>query len=580
MAFDYIEKEADVLVIGGGLAGLWAAIRARDFAKKVVLAEKGKVARSGVSIFCHSTVAPIPPGKHEEWLEEQVERSTNLADQGLVEIFLRECGDRIKEMISWGVEFERNADGSLKTEGVRGQKRTASSLYAGRQMMEKMREEALKRGVVFEERAMITDLLTSDGNLPTKGRVIGAVGLNTRTADFLVYHAKEVVLATGSMSTRTNVHYANGLSGDGQALAFRAGAEMVNMELAVSHSFGIWNRKFATGGQQQFLMNNARIVNRVGERIMERYKAEAKVNNPEYDGHIDFGDICRAIAIENLEGRGPCYFDLSGWSQENVEKMRKVLPTTMAAFENLGIDIRKQLIESTPITTTYCTSHWAGLRVNHDFETTIPGLYAAGSTVFAGGGVSPQGFCNVSGYRAGESAARKALSLSGEPSVKRQVEELRKSLFAWTVKEGGMTLNDLYLNLNKSLVSYGAGFFKHEKRIKSTLAELDRMAKEDLPRAWAKNAHDLVKIVQFKNILTVLEIIYTSSLERKESRIGHYREEYPYRDDLNWLKWIIARNDGQGGISLRLEPVPFEKYPLKPVNLSRIPSATKYSIKE
>lgn len=574
-----IEKEAEVLVIGGGLAGLWSAIRARDFAKKVILLEKGKVARSGVSVFCHTTGAPVPPGQRKEWLEEQAERSSYLADQKLVDIFLRENGDRIKEMASWGVEFEKNPDGSLKTEAVRGQKKTRSALYSGRQMMEKMREEALRRGVEFEERIMAADLLTSDGKLPTGGRAAGAIGINTRTADLAVFRAKAVVLATGSMSTRMNIHYSNGISGDGHAIAFRAGAEMVNMELAVSQSFGIWNRRFATGGQQQFLMNNARIVNRLGERIMERYTAAAKVNNPEFDGHTEFGDICRAIAIENLEGRGPCYFDLSGWSQENVDKISKVLPITMAAFKDFGIDVRKEKIESTPLTATYCTSHQAGLRITPRFETTVPGLYASGTTAFVGGGVSPQGFCNVSGHRAGEGAARSALDTKSVAIREEQVENLNKVVLGWLSNRSGASPDSLHINLNKALVPYGASFFKQERRMRETLKEVERMEKEDLPRAQAADAHDLVKLNELRNRLLVLKIIYICALERKESRFGHYREEYPYRDDFNWLKWIVANNDGKGGVSLHVEPVPFKTYPVKPPPPARMPSNTSYKLK-
>lgn len=579
MTKSYISKEADVLIVGGGLAGLWAAIRARDFAKKVIVAEKGKVARSGVSIFCHTTFAPIPPGQYESYLEELAERSTYLGDQRLMEIFLREIGDRIKDMISWGVEFEKNPDGSLKTEAVRGQKVTRSALYTGRQMMMKMREEALRRGVEFEERVMITDLITSDGISPTEGEIAGAVGLNTRTAGFIVYNAPSVVLSTGAMSTKTNILYTNGLSGDGHAMAFRAGAEIVNMEQSVGQTFGVWNRKFATGGQQQFLMNNARIVNLLGERIMERYSSQARANNPEFDGHIEFGDICRAMAIENMEGRGPCYFDLRGWSQENVEKMKKVLPVTMAAFEDAGIDVRKQLIESTPTTATYCASQQAGLRITPEFEGTIPGLFACGVTAFVGNGLSPQGFCNVSGYRAGEYAAKRALGKAPPQLSEEQAKNLREKALGWMKNEAGPEPESLFKALNNLVVPYETSFFKQEKRIEHTLKELKKLEKEELSRSCARDAHELIKLHEFRNALTVLKMIFTSSLERKESRFGHYREEYPYRDDLNWLKWIVAKNDGSGEVSIRTEPVPFESFPMRPEKLARIPSNTQYTIK-
>lgn len=579
MPKDYILKEADVLVVGGGLAGLWAAIRARDFSREVVVIEKGKIARSGTSIFCHTTYAPLPASEYGSYLKEQVDRSTCLGDQRLMEVFLREISDRIKDMISWGVEFERNPDGSLRTEAVRGQKVTRSALYTGRQMMMKMREEALRRGIKFEERVMITDIITSDGTLPTKGRVTGAIGLNTRTAELIVFSAPGIVLSTGPMSTRTNILYSNGLSGDGHAIAFRTGAEILNIELCVSQTFGIWNRSISAGGQQQFLMNNARIVNRLGERIMERYRAEARANNPEFEGHVEFGDICRAIAIENMEGRGPCYFDLRGWSRDNIEKMRKVLPATMSAFEDAGIDVSKHLLESTPVTATYCTSHQAGLRVNTEFETTIPGLFAAGVTAFAGAGVSPQGFCNVSGYRAGEYAARRAQGVGRVSPDRLQAELLGEKALAWMNNKSGPTPDSLYSELNNLMVSYKASFFKQERRVKDTLKALERLEKEELPGASARDAHDLIKLNEFRNALMVLKLIYTASLERKESRFGHFREEHPYRDDINWLKWTVAKNDGAGGISLRTEPVPFDSYPVKPDKLSKIPSVTPYVIK-
>lgn len=363
-------------------------------------------------------------------------------------------------------------------------------------------------------------------------------------------------------------------------MAFRAGAKLINMEMGVSQAFGIWNRKFATGGQQQFLMNNAKIVNRLGDRVMERYMSVAKANNPEFDGHVEFGDICRVIAIENLEGRGPCYFDLSGWSEENVEKMWKVLPATMTAFKNDGIDIRRDKLESTPMTATYSSNQQAGLKVTPDFATTVPGLYAAGVNVFAGAGIPPQGFCNISGYRAGENAARRASEVKSQPLVKKQVENLKEKMFVWLEQKSGHTPDSLFITLNRMLVPYGVSFFKNKKRITATLNGLEKLEKEELPGAFASDAHELVKLHEMRNILTVLKVIFSSALERKESRFGHYREEYPYRDDVNWLKWTVARNDGKGGISISIEPVPLENYPVKPQQQSVIPSNTKYVVKE
>ena len=340
--------ETEILVIGGGLAGLWASIRAKDFAEKVTLVDKAKVGRSGASVFCHSTIGPAPEDKFAEWKKEFVERGKYLIDQQWIDILLQENSERLRDMERWGVAFEKDEKGELKTEAVRGQKITRTVLYEGRQMLGKVREEASRRGVEIVDRVMITDLLTSDGNYPTGGHIVGAVGLQTRTGEFLVFRCKAAVVSAGGISHKLHQSYVDNVTGDGQAMAFRAGAEMGNMELSATSRFGNWDRRFAAGGQQQFLMYGAKIVNRLGERFMEKYKSSAAVEDPEFEGHTDFAVLCKAMAIEILEGRGPVYFDLRDWPQENIDKMRKILPETMAAFDDAGIDLRKQLVEAPP----------------------------------------------------------------------------------------------------------------------------------------------------------------------------------------------------------------------------------------
>lgn len=574
----YQVQDAEVLVIGAGLAGLWAAIAARELVPHVILVDKGKVARSGASVFCHSTHAPLPEGQYDSWMSEVVDRSTYLANQDLVQIFLQENNKLIKRMIDWGVEFEREKDGSLKVEGIRGQKITSSALYSGRQMMERMREIALTKGVEFRERVMITDLLTSDGAYPTRGQAIGAVGLNTRSGEFMAFRSKAVIIATGHTGIKVNTTYSNGLCGDGLSIAFRAGAELAGMEFQ-SPNFGFWNRKFPTAGQQQFLMHQAKIVNRLGERFMERYMASAGLMNPEYDGQVEFGDICRAIAIENLEGRGPCYFDLRGWSQENIRKMYKVLPVTMKALDDSGIDVSRDLIESTPIFAGGIGSHnSSGLIIDNNFQSTVKGLLVAGISAFAGGGVSPQGFCNVSGYRAGLTAARLASESDFISPSASQIEQLQRESTGPLKRETDVNPDKMYLSLQKTLVPYGASFFKNENRIRAVLKGLESFSQE-LPHLSASDAHELIKANEFRNCLQVMNMLYTAAMERKESRFGHYREEYPYRDDREWLKWVILKSDGKDGILVRLERVPFDKYPLKPPVLRHIPSFTRYTLK-
>lgn len=550
---DVSVKEADVLVVGAGLAGLWAAIRAKDFAPRVVLVDKGKVSRSGASVFCHTTLAPVPEGEFPAWKEEFVERGGYLADEAWIDLVLRKNSQCLSDMETWGVSFVRDDKGKLRTEAIRGQKVTRCCLYTGRQMMEKMRQHALEKGVELVERVMVCELLTSDGRHPTAGGVAGALGLHTRTGEIVVFRSPAVVIAAGPISPKLHCLYIDNVTGDGRAMAFRAGAELAGMEFAPNPGFSVWDRRLSTGGQQQFLMHGARIVNRLGERIMEKYK-EAGVKNPEFEGNIEFGDVCRAMAIEILEGRGPVFFDMTGWSQDNIEKMRRVLPATMKAFEEAGIDLSRQPVESTPIIQSYASSSGSGIRIDARGESNIPGLYAAGASAMAGPNIVAQAFCNVTGYQAGEYAGKRGREGHSGQIDGGQVEKLKREILAPLARGQGISPDELYLMANQAVLPYASSLFKNEARIKETLEEIRKLLTEESPRLKAKDTHELVKANEGRNFLQLMELVQLSALERRESRFNHYREDYPYEDNENWLKWVIVKNNGRGGVEVRTEP--------------------------
>ncbi len=573
MTQNYVVKETDVLVVGGGLAGLWAAIRAKDMAPRVTLAEKGKVSRSGASVFCHSTRAPLPENQFDVWLKETVERSGYLADQKLAEIIILENNKRIRDMERWGVIFDRDEKGSLRAECVRGEKTVRSISFQGKQMMETMRNVALGKGVEFAERVMIIDLLTSDGQHPTKGHIVGAVGLHTRTGDVIIFKCGAVIISSGGTSAKVHCHYADNITGDGLAMAFRAGADMLNMEFAANPSFGNWERKFNTGGQQQFLMNGARIINRHGERFLTKYPAWARSEEPEFEGNVEFGDLCRAMAIELLEGRGPVYFDLRSWSQENIRKMRRVLPVTMAAFDAAGIDVSKQPIECTPMMVNYGMSTSAGIRVDVNFQSTVPGLFATGVCAMIGAGQKPQAVCNVTGYVSGEKSA--ALAGSNKMPSQEQVSKIAQRVLAPLQRGKGPLADEVYDRLNRIVMPYEISLFKEETRLRRALGTLRNIVAEQLPVVRARNPHELVKANEVRSYAQMLLLMLSGALERKESRFGHYREDYPYSDDINWLKWTVASSDENGEIKLETEPVVLPLY--RPEEPSRIPARIQFT---
>lgn len=567
--------DTDVLIIGGSSAGLWAAIRARDFSPRVTLVDKGIVASAGVSTFIHVVAAPLAEEDILPALREIVERSTYLTEQTRMEVLLREMGDRFRDMEKWGVPFERDSSGKIITAKRMGQKVTSCVFINGRPMMQTLREQALKRGVQFVERVIATDLLTSDGLQPTKGQVIGAVGLHTITGQPYRFRAKAVIMASGLVSGKLHIGYTDGVTGDGQAMAFRAGAELQSMEMITNPVFPIWERKFCTGGQGEYMNAGARVVNKSGEDIIPKYgpdKAKPFLTRIQ---------LCQAAAKEIIDGRGPVYFDMRHLTDGDMEIMRHVLPSAMKAFDEEGIDLQKQRVETTPIVPYVCGGGEGGIRVNLQSASTVPGLYAAGCASFTSGNHSyiigiAQSFGFVAGYRAGEAAGKRA-SAAGEVEIRaEQADGFIKEALAPLKRKSGPRPDKIYLSLNKVFIPYPFSFFKHETRIKTSLAEIARVQKEELPRVSARDVHDLVKANEARNYATLLELLFRCALERKDSRIGHYREEYPYRDDVDWLKWSIIRQE-RDGLALRFEPVPVEQYPVKLEKRARIDPPVKLS---
>ncbi|TDA67019.1 MAG: FAD-dependent oxidoreductase [Clostridia bacterium] len=560
----------DVLVVGGGLAGIMAAIGAKDFANEVILVEKGKVSRSGATVFTHGALGPASGDEKEVWVQELAEHSTYLCDQEWTEILVTEQRDRINDLASWGVPLQRSADGSFITESGRGQRQSKIVLYDGKKMMEVLRKHALQKGVNLVEKVAVVDLLTSDGRYPTEGRVTGAIGVNVQTGEIKVISCNAIVLATGMGSLKLHALNMDNVTGDGQAMAYRVGAELAGLEFAMAPTFSIWNRYFCTPSQSQFQSHGAKIVNSVGERIIEKYFPGQSEQS------LDFGTLCRMVAKETLEGRGPIYFDLREWSDAQIDKMRAVQPRTMKGFDRAGVDIKKQLIETTPMMTGYSASGEGGIRIGKNADTSVTGLYAAGVCALIAANISslmgvPQAFCSVAGYRAGENAGKLSTQFDGFEINTDQVELVVEHLAAPFRREVGLSPQAIWHKVHEVILPLERSFFKEEQKIKEVISLLQSIAAEDILNASVTDPHDLVKLLEVRNIVQLSELVYLSALERKESRLTHYRTDYPFRDNEQWLKWVVIRRR-DGGPEVSLEALPLSSYKFKPssttVNIS------------
>ncbi len=569
-ASDRDSIESEVLVVGGGMAACRAAIRAREMGADVIMIDKAYVSRSGATTFAHVMMAPPPKSDSEceAWYKEIVEDSEYLADQEWVQAVMKEHTARIRDLEEMGVEFEKTKDGEFNQTIARGQRVGRSIHFDGAKMLEALRAAAEKKGVRVMDRVMLTHLLTSDGRYPTDGRVIGATGLHTRKGRFMVFPAKAVVLGTGPFTSDLNFNYIDNCTGEGTAAAYEAGAELMEMEFGQHGTINYFAGKLKVIGQSKLQGQGTKIVNRLGERIMEKY-------DPKLKELTTLGLIAQAVTKEAMEGRGPCYFDMRHLTQEHIDHMRRVLPVLMRGFDNVGIDVRKQLLEAAPLCGIMASGSGAGIRVNTSSATRIPGLYACGNATKPPHGCSniaaiPQSYASLSGYRAGENAAIEARKLLLEKPRPEQLKELEAMDMAPLSRRLAINGSQVVHEAFRAIAKAPYGLFKSDARIRESLARVRDIKENLLPRVAARDAHGLVKATGARSVAQTIELMLLCALERTECRGPHYREDYPYRDDINWLKWVITRNVN-GKPHIEAVPVPFEKYPLKPLQRKRIP---------
>lgn len=555
----------DVLVVGGGLAGCWAALRAAELSPRVTLVDKGVVARAGTTVFCHDILAPMPESELDVWAKEIVEHAEYMSDERFVEVLLKEEGKRINEMRQWGVPFETDEQGNLFLSLGRGHKQSKVVLVDCRKMMEVMKQQVQARGAQIIERVMITNLLTSDGQLPTSGSVVGALGVHTQTGKSLVFKAKAVVLTTGVTSLKQHGAFADNVTGDAQAMAFRAGAQMADLEFGFSQKFGwIHDSYLRITSLMPYQTQGARIVNAKGERFMERYAPGRG------ERRATLGLLAQAAVKEIWEGRGPIYFDLRHFGREHLAQMKRILPLRYRPFEEGGLDPANDLIE-TRLVVMYlsrgpCMDLWG--------ETTVPGLFTGGICAHFPGGSEllsgcMLGVCSVFGYRAGERAARAYQHKEDDQVSPEQVDRLKAVTYAPSQREDGVSPRQLYNKLAARITRPENSVVKTEKMIQEFVKEIRSINQEEMPRLFAADVHELIRANELRNFVQLLEPTYMAALERKESRLSHYRADYPFRDDVNWLKWVALRQ-GPKGIEISHRPVPVETNKNRPAAPTKI----------
>lgn len=533
--------DSDVLIIGGGIAGLLAAIRAREFVEKVTLVEKAKASKSGCSPFAAGIFnARFPTDDEDSWLKEVVQAGDYLNDQHWVKLLSDKAFTLLQLMDDWGRKygltiFERDGSGNLVRRRSRGHVYTQHCLIHALPAMESLRRKALEVGVKVHERTMITHLIPDE-----EGRVAGALGFNYRTGQLRTFRALTTVLAAGGCGFKSIFMGHRNLTGDLQTAAYRQGVIFRNMEQCQSNTC---HKDFDIHGLNLFVNIGGKFLNRLGQEFMWGY-------NPRLGNRALLSELPLAFCQEVRAGRGPVYLDLTGASPSDQELCRDILPETFKTWDRAGVNPFFKKMEWVPA--FYGTlAESGGLAIDTKCRTSIENLFAAGDMTYfppfgAGIGGNALAFAAVSGYLAGEIAAQEKARFAGlcsQAQFAGRARECARELAAPLLRPKGIDPDTLIFQTQKLLFDYQVCYLKNKERLAAALENLlSLQARADALKA--ENLHQLVKAHEARNILVIAELFLRSSLFREESRGFHFREDFPAMDNKNWLKFVAVKNEG------------------------------------
>lgn len=534
----------DVLVIGSGGAGCRAAIESNRCGADVLIVSKGLSFKSGCTTLAEGGYNAAFGYVDEEdsieaHLKDTLKGGAYLNDIELAKILVKEAPDRLTELESFGAFFDRQDSGKLNQRPFGGQiyRRTCfQGDRTGHEMMMALKEEIIHQDIRTVEEVMITSLLEDD-----EGRIGGACGISLPTNNFLVFKAKSTILATGGGGWIYPVtSNATQKTGDGYALAWRSGADLLDMEQVQFHPTGMLYPKSRRGVlvTEAVRGEGGKLINSQGERFMKNYDDRGELATRDI--------VARAIYNEIIEGRGTehggVYLDVTHLPPQLIEDK---LETMLLQFRDVGVDIRKEPMEVAP------TAHhfMGGVRINTKCETTIPNLFAAGEVTGGVHGANRLGGnaladTQVFGRIAGESAAinsRRSKIILRHEQIDEEKEKINKIF-----KEGDYPPFKLKEELQETMWK-NVAIIRNKEGLKKALRHINELKIKfnnmRIPHISGFN-QDLLDALELRNMLLVSSLITKSALIREESRGAHFRSDYPQTRE-EWNKSIVMnRNKG------------------------------------
>jgi fumarate reductase (CoM/CoB) subunit A len=562
----------DVLVVGSGAAGTMAAIQAMSGADVLVVTKgpfpSGDSSKAGGALAVALGNAD-PRDTPQVHFMDVVKNGQGLSNQKVVRAWVNTIVEVIREMDRWGIDLVRK-DGKFEQKLRSGYTYPCTvhhHLATGKAVMACLGKKSREMGIKVLDHTIIGGLLRD------RKKVVGAWGLQCQTGQLLIIKAKSVVLATGGMGHlfpfTDNVRM---ITGEGYTSAFRAGAELIQMEFChfsrtYCYPANADSRSSAPLGK--LIGSGARLYNNLGERFMKRYYPN--IGDQQNDTEL----ITRAIGLEICEGRGGphggVYLDVSEVAAETLKT--DFAPLWDSAARD-GINLSHQPVELAPSPHDFL----GGIKIDETGSAGMPGLFAAGEADGGAHGASRLPGSALSealalGAISGRSAALYAKKIKQGALDGEQLRATEGNLKTVLSRQKGIKSSDLKKRIHKIAFRYlNAG--RNEAGLTTALKELERIEKQELPQisAWADDPKQMIALLQeaieADGQLELAKAIATAALHRKESRSGYfggfYRSDYPSQDDQNWLKNIVLKRKPDGTITIRSESPVTEDGPKQP----------------
>lgn len=545
----------DVLIAGGGIGGLVCAVELKEKNPDldVLIMEKqftgyGGKANKGGGVLQYFQLDKITP---MDFLKFHVnEIGCYLGDQDLMVKYVEMNHEMLDKMSSWGVVVPKNDDG---TYNVMPTGPFTAMICVDLDLCLQMRKQAEKLGVRIMDKTTVSNLYVKDG------KVCGACAYSILDdGNFYTVSAKKVVLATGSQNYRMASMWSNG-RGDGIAAAYRAGAEMRNAEFGNfaqlmkvrSHNEVVFGENFMYNAKGEYITKNftdKRETDISSKAVREWYLQMIHGNGPV---HLDFGPAKKDTAAVNLK-----------WKRDYGQRFRD-LNTADAARVDTDLEVCPMLI-----------GEQSCIKVDHDMQTTVDGLYAIGDCSYSGSaapGAVPappgrnrgSGILNAvfAGILCGDALAKAAYGPAVEiPQA--EIDANEAYVYAPLRNESGHDPKEVIALVQQAMAPSDYSVYMKADR----MAEAEKLVAEArgmLNNLKAVDMHGVLACHEAEFMVLSAEMHYTASKERKESRGWFLREDYPEMDNKNWLKWIILKNV-DGKMTLSTEDVPIERYAVQP----------------